>query len=566
MATKWDADGIIKKYDRLYNRDANWRLLWQDVADYIIPKRSNILVKRTPGMKQTTKLYDSTAIHANELLAASMKQAITPANVQWFSLRIRNEELMKNDDIVKWLDDCAKKIFLGFHQSNFDSEVHELDLDLGGFGMGAMYSEETIPFTGFRFHTVAIGEYVIEENADEVVDTLIRKIQLTARAAFQRWGKDAGDRIVRAMDKNPEQYFNFLHMVTPLNKSFYQGYYVVLEGKTIPEKPKMYREFPYFVPRWGKTSGEENGRGPGFVAMPDVKTLNKAVQLELKALAKMIDPPIKQSDGGVIGVARLQPGGMTTVRPNAVFEAMQFKVDFATTQIKSESLKKSIRQVFYSDQLQLQEGPQMTAAESYIRYELMQRILGPTLGREEREFLNPLIRRQFGIMFRAGFFEPPPGELAGHEHEIDIEYEGTMAKAQRSSEVNALTDVLQISASVAQLHPEVFDWFDLDEMIHWLCDVRGIPKGLLKELDAVKKIRDDREKEGQVQQSKQEQMMIAEVIRKLTPALKAHVIRPGVVPGGMGTSGTGPQAMGPPSAGATGAGAGGIESAPQVGP
>lgn len=521
---KWTANRIIKKYERLYSRDANYRILCQDVADYIIPRRSNILVQNSPGTKQTTKLYDSTAIHANELLAASMKQAITPANIQWFSLRIRNENLMQNKNVVAWLEDCAKRIFLGFHQSNFDSEVHELDIDLGGFGMAAMYSEETVPFAGFRFHTIATGDYVVEENADEAVDTLIRKIRLTARVAFQRWGKESGQKIINQLDKNPEQYFNFLHMVTPLNERLFQGYFVGLEEKKILERPRLFREFPYLVPRWGKTSGEENGRGPGFIAMPDVKTLNKAVQLELKALAKMIDPPIKVSDNGVIGNTALQPGGRTTIRPNAIFEPLQFHVDFSTTQIKADQLRGSIRKIFYSDQLQLQEGPQMTAMEAQIRYELMQRILGPTLGREEREFLNPLIKRQFSIMERANLFTPMPPELRGHEHEIDIEYEGAMAKAQRSQEVNGLTDVLQILSICAQVSPDVYDWINLDQLPIWLADVRGVPKKLLKSMDDVKKVRDQRAKSQMVQQSKQQNLLIAEVVRKVTAALKAGVI------------------------------------------
>jgi hypothetical protein len=528
---KWTANRVVKKWERLYNRDANYRILCQDVADYIIPRRSNIITQLSPGMKQTTKLYDSTAIHANELLAASMKQAITPANSQWFSLRIRNEELMENTDIVRWLESCAKKMFLAIHQSNFDSEVHELDLDLGAFGMAAMYSEETVPFTGFRFHTIATGDYVIEENADEVVDTLIRKIRLTARAAYQHWGKSAGQKVLNSVERNPEEYFNFLHMVTPLNERLFQGYYVGLEEKKIMERPRLFREFPYFVPRWGKTAGEENGRGPGFIAMPDIRTLNKAVQLELKALAKMIDPPIKVSDNGVIGNTALQPGGKTTIRPNAVFEALQFNVDFRTTQIKADELRASIRRIFYSDQLQLQEGPQMTAMEASIRYELMQRILGPTLGRQEREFLNPFIRRQFEIMLRAGLFGPMPSALIGHENEVDIEYEGTMAKAQRTQEVNGLTDVLQILSICAQVNPEIFDWLDLDKMVTWLIDVRGVPKLLLKDIDVVLAIRKQRAAQGQVAAQKQDTMMIAEVIKKLTQALKAGIIPPEAVAG-----------------------------------
>ena len=50
----------------------------------------------------------------------------------------------------------------------------------------------------------------------------------------------------------------------------------------------------------------------------------------------------------------------------------------------------------------------MTATEVQVRYELMQRLLGPTLGRFQSEFLNPLIERVFGIMFRANAFLPAP--------------------------------------------------------------------------------------------------------------------------------------------------------------
>jgi len=521
---RWTPKKVIQKYERLWTIQANWRTLWQDVADYIIPKRSNILTKSSPGTKQTTKLYDSTAIHANELLAASMKQAITPSNIQWFSLRIRNEELMKNEIITEWLEDCSRRMFLAFHQSNFDSEVHELDLDLGGFGMGAMYAEEKIPFDGLHFHTLAVGDYAVEENSDGMVDGMMRKLRMTARAASERWGNKAGEKVIHALERTPEQYFEFLHMIIPISPSLYQGYYVGLsDQKAFPEDPRLYREFPYLVPRWGKTSGEEYGRGPGFVAMPDIKTLNKAVQLELKALAKMIDPPIKVSDNGVIGVAKMQPGGMTVVRPNAIFETLQFKVDFNTTQVKGDQLRAGIRRIFFSDQLQLQDTPQMTAAEAYIRYELMQRILGPTLGRMEREFLNPLIRRVFWIMLRAGILAPAPAELIGHQNEIDIEYEGAMAKAQRSQEVTAVVDVLNVLGLVSPVAPDVYDWLDLDELVHWLSEVRGVPKKLVKDIDAVNKIRKLRGEQQTRDQSKQESLMVAEVIRKLTPALKAGV-------------------------------------------
>ena len=402
---EWNAKKIIDKYERLYKEDAPWRSSWQDVADYICIKRSNILATYTPGTKQTEKLYESTAIHANELLAASMKQAITQANVKWFSLKVRNEELQDNEEVQRWLEFASKKMFIALYQSNFDSEVHEFDLDLASFGMSAMFEDEKDKihpgFNGLRFHTLAIGEYVIEEDFEGNVNTLIRKFKPTARQAFDRWGKKSGEKIFRALEKNEELTFPFLHAVfpNPKNPTKWLGCYINMDTKEILER-RIFPEFPYLVPRWSKTSGEKNGRGPGFTAMPDIKTLNKAVQLELKALAKMINPPWKATDRGVVGVPQLVPGGGTYVRANAVFEPLKLDIDLTTSQVKADRLMSSIRRIFYSDQLQLQDTPTMTTEEAYIRYELMQRILGPTLGRLDRELLNPLIERTFGIMYR----------------------------------------------------------------------------------------------------------------------------------------------------------------------
>lgn len=526
---KLSAKDILEKAKRLFGAQGNWRSLWQEAADYIMPKRSNVLSMVTPGTKQTEKLFDSTGIHSNELLGASMKQAITPANVKWFSIRHRDEELMKDEDAVRWLEDCARRMFLAFHQSNFDSEVHELDLDLGAFGMGAMYCDErprvAPKFNGLRFHTLSIGEYAIEENFEGDVDTLLRNFRLTARIAFGRWGKDAGARIVKALEQKPEQTFPFIHCVAP-NERFNISYYLNADEKILVEKPRLYRGFPYLVPRWGKTSGEENGRGPGFIALPDIKTLNKAVQLELQALAMMIKPPMKSSDNGVIGNPKLIPGGITTVQRNAIFEPLKLNIELQTYQVRADKLEAKIRRVFYSDQLQMQDTPTMTAAEAYIRYEMMQRILGPTLGRMEREFLDKLIKRAFSIMYFAGAFAPMPPILQGRLDELDIEYEGEMAKAQRSSEVSGLMDVLNILAIVAPQDPSVIDHMNFDAIIPWLCQVRGVPKKLLNAEDDIKEMRVNRAKSQNQATQEQRALLIAEVLKKLAPAIKEGAVPP----------------------------------------
>jgi hypothetical protein len=141
-----------------------------------------------------------------------------------------------------------------------------------------------------------------------------------------------------------------------------------------------YNEFPYLVPRWSKATGEIFGRSPSYNALPDIKTLNKAVEIGLKAWAKAIDPPLLVQDDGVIGRVRTTPAGITVVRNDGAVKPLQIGSNWQITDLKENQLRTAIRQAFYSDQLQLQDGPQMTATEVQVRYELMQRLLGPTLG------------------------------------------------------------------------------------------------------------------------------------------------------------------------------------------
>ena len=98
--------------------------------------------------------------------------------------------------------------------------------------------------------------------------------------------------------------------------------------------------------------------------------------------------------------------------------------------------------MYYIDQLQLNVGPQMTATEVNVRYETMQRILGPTLGRIDTEFASPLIDRTFKIMYRAGLFSPLPDilvqALRTKPIELRVQYEGPLARSQRSTDLTEI--------------------------------------------------------------------------------------------------------------------------------
>ena len=509
-------DYIRKRLDKLEADRGTWESHWQEILDYVMPRKAEITFLRSRGEKRTEVLFDSTAITANNLLAASLQGTLTSPSLPWFSLKLRDDDANRIRDIQIWLEDTARRMYAVFNESNFNTEVHEMYLDLCSVGTSAIFVEEAnegFLQGGLHFNTLHISEYFIQENVKGTVDTLYRKYKMTARQAVQEFGeKNIGTKIKEALKAKPDTQFNFIHAVEPTEdyeraigkaktKLPFHSCHVCFEDKMVV-RTGGYNEFPYLVPRWAKATGEIFGRSPSFNALPDIKTLNKAVEIGLKAWAKAIDPPLLVTDDGVIGRVRMTPAGITVVRSDTAIKPLQIGSNWQITDLKENQLRTAIRQAYYSDQLQLQEGPQMTATEVQVRYELMQRLLGPTLGRFQTEFLNPLIERVFGIMLRSDALTPRPSEMEGMN--MDIEYVGPLARSQRMEEAIAVERLYQLAMQVVQVDPTVMDVINHEQAIRMRATLLGVPKTVLRGEDEVAEIREQR---AAAQQQAQEQAM-----------------------------------------------------------
>src|SRR3972149_2797966 len=101
--------------------------------------------------------------------------------------------------------------------------------------------------------------------------------KLTARQAFQRWGKELPETITRAYVEDPEKEFEFYHGIFPrpdkdikINTTGhaagknrpYASVYIARQDQQIVEEDGYY-EFPASVVRWATSPGELYGYGPG---------------------------------------------------------------------------------------------------------------------------------------------------------------------------------------------------------------------------------------------------------------------------------------------------------------
>ena len=517
---------LDRRYQDLSNSRTNWEKHWQELADYMLPRKADITKKRTQGDKRTDLIFDGTAIHAVELLASSLHGMLTSPSTPWFSMRYRNPGLQRNDAANEWLEICLDQMYQHFNRSNFQQEVHELYYDLVVFGTAAIYVDGDKD--GLRFAARHIAEICISEDAEGRVDTVYRKFKMTARAMAQRFGVDAlPTAVVKDADNEPYKEHEIIHAIYPRpeakgraakSKPVASVYYHKATKHLLSESG--FDEFPFMVPRFVKDSVSTYGRSPSMTALPDVKMLNKMSETTIRAAQKQVDPPLMAPDDGFMLPIRTTPGSLNFYRAGTRdrLEPLQIGANNPLGLNMEEQRRNAIRQAFYVDQLLLSQGQAMTATEVLQRNEEKMRLLGPVLGRLQSELLQPLISRSFALLLRAGLLPPAPEELQGQD--IDIEYVSPLAKAQKLTDLQSMLRGFEVMMQVAEIAP-VMDYLDTDRLVQYLVEVTGIPARVIRSDDEVKKIR-RQQAQAQAQQAQmQQQMMESEQAKNVAPLLKA---------------------------------------------
>jgi hypothetical protein len=521
------AKNLLKRYDRLKSQRQNWESHWQEVADYMQPRKADVTKTRSRGDKRTELIFDSSPLQSVELLAASLHGMLTNPSTPWFSLRFKAEDIEFEDEAKEWLESATETMYAAFNKSNFQQEIFELYHDLITFGTAAMFVEEDDEDI-LKFSTRHINEIFIAENDKGRIDTVFRKFKLSARAAIQKFG-DVSTNIATVAKKDPYEEVEMLHAVYPRsdfdpkkqdkqNMPFESVYIEAGTGEEL--SVSGFREFPFVVPRYLKASHEIYGRSPAMTALPDVKMLNEMSKTTIKSAQKQVDPPLLVPDDGFILPVRTVPGGLNFYRAGTRdrIEPLNIGANTPLGLNMEEQRRNSIRNAFYVNQLMMQTGPQMTATEVIQRNEEKMRLLGPVLGRLQSELLKPLIDRAFALILRKNLFKPAPEFLSGKD--IEIEYVSPLAKAQKSSELQSIMRAIEIMGSLSNVAP-VFDHINMDKLVRHLADIVGVPQKILKpqsELNA----------ERQQAQAQQEQMMqmqqlqqVAEAGGKIAPLAKA---------------------------------------------
>ena len=528
MAQDPKAKMVMERYKTLKAQRVTWEDHWQEIADYFLPRKANITEKHTQGDKRHDQIFDGTATHALELLSSSLNGMLTNTISPWFVLKFRNQMAADNDAANEWLESVSKIMQQVFARSNFQQEIFELYHELLAFGTSAMFITDDVK-DDLRFKTLHISEIFITENEKGLVDSLTRKFHIKNKnipAMYADANLPRG--ILTDIEKSPYEDTTIIHSVYPSDKPM--GYdnnknmdYVschVHEKTGTLLRESGFKEFPYVVPRYLKSSSNEiYGRSPAMNALPDTKMLNTMSKTTIKAAQKQIDPPLMVPDDGFILPIRTVPGGLNFYRSGTRerIEPLQIGSNNPLGLNMEEQRRKAIRENFFVDQLMTTGNQNMTATEVLQRTEEKMRLLGPVLGRLQSELLQPLITRSFNLLLKNNKLPPIPEELG--DQDVEIEYVSPLAKAQKSQELSSVMRGIEIFGSMQAIAP-VFDYIDIDGLVTHIQDVLGLPAKIMRSKAEVQQMQQQKQQQEMEQMQLQQAQQVAESAGKVAPALK----------------------------------------------
>lgn len=509
-----DVEYHIARYRAMARKREQYLTDWQDIASQTRIDAQDITHESLPGNLRHER-FDNTGMEACGIFQASVQGGLTNPALDWQRMKFRNDELNKQPGVADWLEEVSKQTLWAYASSNFYVSSHTFYGNYADFGTACMYEEERQDynelffFPGLSFRTIYPSRFVCEENAQGRIDTVYREFTLTPRQAMQQFGEEGLPNAVRRMALEPSSTDKprvYLQCTYPRaeyrrgdprpgNRNMpYASCYIDYEARQCMRE-RGYEEFPYFVARFSKQHDETPwGVGPGHVALPAMRSLDRLCEMELEGAALHLQPPLNVIENGVVGQLSqisLQSLAINVVRRPDAITPLQLTTgaDKTIIEIDRQRLEGAIRRAYYADQLEMLLRPpetQMTATEFVQRLRVLERLLGPAFFRLTYEFLDPLADRTFGILSRAGILPQPPLPvvMAAYENQgqLDVEYVGPLARAQRAGDVEAITKWYAVGAQIAEAtqNPAVLQVMNHEKALRHAADVEGVPAHLLR--------------------------------------------------------------------------------------
>ena len=509
------AKEIIDIESKLRTESSTYFNHCQEIAELMLPGQDIFFESRLQeGEKRGQKIISSLAQQAVYKCATGKESVVTPRSSRWHHLTTGDEVLDKDQETSEYLEAVVKLLFKTRYdsRSRFASQMFECYISLTCFGAFVMETEEDGANGSVRYRSSHVSEHSYMVNDFGTIDTNYRKYKLTARQAEMKFGRDnLPPAIIKALDKEPNLKFDFIHCVMPNTerkeglknyKSFkYASYHICLEGTKLLSEGG-FRTFPYHIARDITVPGDRLPRSLAMMALPEVKQVNAMRKTALKAGHLAVSPPILTASEAHLRRPNMKPDGVNygalDVNGNQLIKPF---INGSRMDVSNDQLEQSytiINDIFMVTLFQiLIDSPTKTATQVLQEAQEKGELLSPS-GSRVQETLGGMIEREIDILNYADKLPPMPQKLIDAGGKYDISYTAPLNIMQRAGEAAAATQIINDSVPLFELDPTLRHKIDFGEYVNIMREARNAPARLF---------RSDKEVDALVAQEQQQQQM-----------------------------------------------------------
>ena len=518
---------LLGIYDTEFQKDANFRSIYQEVADVMFPRESEITTERAKGEVLGRHIVDTTGLTASIDMAAGLSINLFPPGDKFYNILMEDDKLNKIDAVKRKLAQITEISHEKRANSNFMLQANETLRSLGTFGTGNIFSEWKAG-VGLNYKDYDIGMYTFLENEQGLVDTMMIEFPYTAKQAVQKWGDKAGETIIKKMEevKTQSEDFKFVWIVRPrdIEKQIgdentampFESIFVSRVDSVIVEEGG-FPEFPFQVPRWSKSSREKWGRGVGTWAIGVVNGL-QTEKRDLIECGNLHNNPPKEILDSFEGEVRVSPGDLNFVLEKGTIRAIEQQAlgNFVITKDVIEMDQNTVRKMFFLDafnQLEQLKGDRRNELEIRSRLAEGLRKLVMPVGRIQAEWLTGGVKRDINLLERNGEFGKMPPEMQGKS--FKVEYIGRLALELQAAQSMGWLRWVQEGVEIEAVIPGTLDNVDVDSGYRR----RGITLGVSIDDMASEEMVDKKRADRLEAQQRKEALELAQVCLLYTAAL-----------------------------------------------
>jgi len=494
---------------------------YRDLVDFIRPRRGRFFAGDVnKGDRRSQNIINSRATLSSRVLSSGMMMGVTSPARPWFHLTTPDPDLADYGAVKQWLHLVDQRMSSVFLKSNFYNCMPTVYGDAADFATAAMLLERDMNDV-IRCRVFPVGSYSIAVDYRGRVNTFCRTFSMTVAQLVDQFGRkeEGGSGKVDWSNFSPgvrsayengnyQNWIEVRHVIMPNPnydekkigskfKKYMSTYYERGKGseydmnQDIYLRESGYDKFPVLCPRWEVAGEDSYGTNcPGMTALGDIRGLQKMESKSLKAIDKMVDPPMIAPTVMESIQSSILPSGITYVDEREGVKGfrpaheLNFRVDLLEG--KMSAVERRIDEAYFKDIMLMfadEDRSNVTAREIEERGNEKFLVLGTVLQQLNQDLLDPAVDLTFDFMLQAGLIPPAPEELQGVD--LKVEYVSIMAQAQKLIGLDSINKFMGAVGNIAGFDPRVLHKINTFELINVIADTTSVaPKILIGDDEA----------------------------------------------------------------------------------